>query len=473
MRAELEAAEARTLAPWAAKAASSAGRGQPEPEDPVRTCWMRDLDRIIFSRAMMRAHGKTQSFIPAFSGEGPAAGRQGGPYIGDHYVTRATHMAQTARIAATIAQALALNVPLATAIATGHDLGHACFGHGGEAALQQVAPGGFDHAGQGARLLTLLEPRNLTAEVLEGIARHSWKHEPPSTLEGLCARLADRIAYLTADLTDALRAGVLAGVDQVPAEVRRVLGEQPADMIGVLVEDVIRHSRGAPRVVQGEACAEAMSVMRSFMFEHVYLRPEAERQTERATRLLTDLYGHYLEHPDTMPMGASLATDPVAQQAVDAIAGMTDRYALAAWKAAFAPEGLGLSFAHRRPGVASWPADPPVARSRPWTGTRETSGAPSLRASDADRERFVEALRRHHADGRLTTEELAERTAAYAARTLGDLDALATDLPAAPAIGAAPPGAAPAGPAAAPGGRPRAGRGQGRPAPLDHVVRRS
>jgi dGTPase len=249
-------------------------------------------------------------------------------------------MQQTARIAATIAQALSLNVPLATAIATGHDLGHACFGHGGEAALQQVAPGGFDHASQGARLLSLLEPRNLTAEVLEGIARHSWKHDPPSTLEGLCARLADRIAYLTADLTDALRAGVLGGVDQVPAGVRRVLGEQPADMIGVLVEDVIRHSRGEPRVVQGEACAEAMSAMRAFMFEHVYLRPEAQRQTERATRLLTDLYGHYLEHPDAMPMGASLAGDPVAQQAVDAIAGMTDRYALAAWKAAFAPEAV-------------------------------------------------------------------------------------------------------------------------------------
>jgi dGTPase len=339
VRAELEAEEARSLAPWASKAAESAGRGQPEPEDPVRTCWMRDLDRIIFSRAMLRAHGKTQSFIPAFSGEGPAAGRQGGPYIGDHYVTRATHMQQTARIAATIAQALSLNVPLATAIATGHDLGHACFGHGGEAALQQVAPGGFDHASQGARLLTLLEPRNLTAEVLEGIARHSWKHEAPSTLEGLCARLADRIAYLTADLTDALRAGVIGGVGQVPAQVRRVLGEQPADMIGVLVEDVIRHSRGQPRVVQGEACAEAMSVMRSFMFEHVYLRPEAERQTERATRLLTDLYAYYLEHPDTMPMGASLADDPVEQQAVDAIAGMTDRYALAAWKAAFAQAG--------------------------------------------------------------------------------------------------------------------------------------
>jgi len=54
----------------------------------------------------------------------------------------------------------------------------------------------------------------------------------------------------------------------------------------------------------------------------------------------------------------------------------------------------------------------------------------SLRASDADREQFVEALRQHHAEGRLTLEELTERTGrAYAARTLGDLDALGGDLP--------------------------------------------
>src|SRR6266536_2255586 len=300
IRAELEAAELRTLAPWAARSAHSAGRAQPEPEDPVRTCWMRDLDRITFSRAMLRAHGKTQSFIPAFSGEGPAGGSHGGPFIGDHYVTRATHVQQTARIAATIAQALSLNVPLATAVAVGHDLGHACFGHGGEAALEALAPGGFDHAAQGVRLLTLLEPRNLTAEVLDGIGHHSWRLEAPSTLEGTCVRLADRI--------------------------------------GTLVEDVIRHSRGQPLVVQGERCAEAMTVLRGFMFERVYLRPEADEQTQRAKRLLTDLYGYYLEHPEAMPMGASLDGDPVEQQAIDAIAGMTDRYALAAWKSAFAPD---------------------------------------------------------------------------------------------------------------------------------------
>ena len=355
VRAELEAAELRTLAPWAAKAATSGGRATPEPEDPVRTCWMRDLDRIIFSRAMMRAHGKTQSFIPAFSEAPPlgagrtppgglepwreagVAGRRGGPYVGDHFVTRATHMQHTARIAATIARALALNEPLATAIATGHDLGHACFGHGGEAALEEIAPNGFDHARQGARLLSLLEPRNLTAEVLDGIANHSWKHPAPATLEGVCARVADRVAYLTADLADALRAEVLTGVVEVPAAVRAVLGETPSDMVGTLVEDVVRHSRGTPQMVQGDDCAQAMATLRSFMFERVYLRPEAVAQTERARRLLLELYAWYLEHPEAMPTGACLAGDPPEQQAVDAIAGMTDRYALAAWAAAFAP----------------------------------------------------------------------------------------------------------------------------------------
>jgi hypothetical protein len=60
----------------------------------------------------------------------------------------------------------------------------------------------------------------------------------------------------------------------------------------------------------------------------------------------------------------------------------------------------------------------------------------SLRASDADRERFVETLRQHHVDGRLTADELAERTErAYAARTYGDPDALAADLPPVPPPG--------------------------------------
>ena len=73
VRAELEAAEARTLAPWAAKAAESAGQGR--ARGPSADLLDARPGRIIFSRAMLRAHGKTQSFIPAFSGRArpPAA----------------------------------------------------------------------------------------------------------------------------------------------------------------------------------------------------------------------------------------------------------------------------------------------------------------------------------------------------------------------------------------------------------------
>jgi hypothetical protein len=54
----------------------------------------------------------------------------------------------------------------------------------------------------------------------------------------------------------------------------------------------------------------------------------------------------------------------------------------------------------------------------------------SLRASDADPERVVEALREHHVEGRLDAEELAQRVdRTYAAKTLGELDEITTDLP--------------------------------------------
>src|SRR3954469_7068329 len=65
------------------------------------------------------------------------------------------------------------------------------------------------------------------------------------------------------------------------------------------------------------------------------------------------------------------------------------------------------------------------------TSTSSSPDSPGLRASDAERERVAEALRRHHLDGRLDTEELQERLErAYAARTTGELAPLLADLPA-------------------------------------------
>ena len=282
-------------------------------------------------------------------------------------------MQQTARIAATVTQALALNVPLATAIATGHDLGHACFGHGGEAALQQVAPAASTTPARGAAAHPARAPQPHRRGA-GGDRPPLLEARAPSTLEGL-RRLADRIAL--PHRRPHRRPPGRSPWRRRPGPGRGPpgLGEQPADMIGVLVEDVIRHS-AAPTGRPGGRRLRRGHVGDALVHVRARHRPEAERKTERATRLLTDLYGHYLRHPDAMPMGASLATDPVAQQAVDAIAGMTDRYALAAWKAAaLAPRPSGRVLRRVARGILRpRSGDLSRARTRPWTGSRGTSG---------------------------------------------------------------------------------------------------
>ena len=173
-----------------------AGRARAEEPDPFRTAFERDRDRIIHSKAFRRLKHKTQVFLDP---------------EGDHYVTRLTHTLQVAQIARSLAAALALNESLAEAIALGHDVGHTPFGHTGEEALSPYfPPDGWHHAAQSVRLYEVLEDLNLSWEVRDGIRAHTWKiTPPPETPEALCVRYADRIAYLTHDALDALRAGVL------------------------------------------------------------------------------------------------------------------------------------------------------------------------------------------------------------------------------------------------------------------------
>ena len=130
------------------------------------------------------------------------------------------------QIARSLAAALSLNEALAEAIALGHDVGHTPFGHTGEEALSPYFPttGGWHHAAQSVRIFEVLEDLNLTWEVRDGIRAHSWQIEPPpATQEAMCVRYADRIAYLTHDALDALRAGVLAERD-FPAAVAARFG---------------------------------------------------------------------------------------------------------------------------------------------------------------------------------------------------------------------------------------------------------
>jgi dGTPase len=304
-----------------------AARREPEPDSPLRTPFQRDRDRIVHSKAFRRLKHKTQVFIAP---------------EGDHYRTRLTHTLETGCIARTVARALGLNEDLTEAIGLGHDLGHPPFGHIGEEALDQAlrergAPG-FKHNRHSLRVVDVLEREgqglNLTEPVRDGILNHTGPQRP-ATLEGRIVRLVDRVAYINHDIDDAVRAGILAESDLPAAEIA-LLGPTGAARIDTLVRDIVASSRERGDVEQSDEVGGAMLGLRTFMFERVYLGPEARSEHDRVIRMLSGLFDHYLDDP-------SLVTDGTAevdelQRVTDYVAGMTDRFAIASFRRLALPE---------------------------------------------------------------------------------------------------------------------------------------
>lgn len=325
-RAAREVAEA-SLAPAAARSAVSRGRLRPEEPDAVRTAFEVDRDRILHSNAFRRLKHKTQVFL-------------GGSRLArnDHAVTRMTHVLQVTQVARALARGLALNEPLAEAIALGHDVGHSPFGHTGEDALDAFLEGGWHHATQSLRIFEVLEDRNLTWEVRDGIRAHTWRVEPgPATEEARCVRYADRIAYLSHDALDAVRAGLLEEGD-FPAAVVSALGRPGGRWIGLLVDDVLDASVAAGTVTAGAGTVELMAELRAFMFDRVYRAARTTAQQELARAVVTDLCQDLLADPVRIPASYRDAAAPLARQVVDYVAGMTDRYALELHRALHGPE---------------------------------------------------------------------------------------------------------------------------------------
>ena len=308
-------AEEERLSPAAARSFNSLGRARAEEPDPFRTAFERDRDRVIHSKAFRRLKHKTQVFLNP---------------EGDHYVTRLTHTLHVAQIARALAGALALNEPLAEAIALGHDVGHTPFGHTGEEALSPYfPPDGWHHAAQSVRVYEALENLNLTWEVRDGIRAHSWKIEPPpATLEAYCVRYADRIAYLSHDALDAMRAGVLDR-RSFPSSVTKRMGAPGRAWIAELIDAVIEHSLDVGHVAMDPETLAVMNELRDFMFERVYMTGDLRRQQETAVGVIRRLVEHHLANPREIPdTYREHAAEPVIQ-VVDYVAGMTDRYALA------------------------------------------------------------------------------------------------------------------------------------------------
>lgn len=327
-REEREAALAAWLSPLGTLPSESRGRAVEEPLDPYRTVFERDRDRILHSKAFRRLKHKTQVFLNP---------------DGDHYVTRMTHTLQVAQVGRSIAVALGLNEALTEAQCLGHDIGHSLFGHTGEEALSPYLPGDreWQHAIHGVRVVSVLEPLNLTWETLDGIRQSSWKNDPPpSTAEGMVLRYADRIAYLAHDALDALRAGVLTRADFPPHVLER-FGEPGREWIGRMIHSVVEESSRTGAVTMEPTDLVAMHDLRDFMFREVYLRPESRAQAQRAMKVIRELFEHFREHPHEIPDEIRAVADgDVVQAAMDHVAGMSDKYAIAEHDRLFRPAGL-------------------------------------------------------------------------------------------------------------------------------------
>ena len=344
IRQMLEDLEERTLHPRAARSSQSRGRARSEEPDPERPSFQRDRDRILHSKAFRRLAGKTQVFLAP---------------RGDHYRTRLTHTLEVAQVGRSIARALRLNEMLVEAMVMGHDLGHTPFGHAGERLLDSVVPGGFHHVAQSLRVADVLENEgrglNLTAEVRDGILRHSkgkgnvllrGSGEKALTLEAEIVRIADIVAYVNHDLDDALRAGLFTE-DALPSEIRRTLGGNRSERFRTLVHDVIFHTDldGGAHVEMSPEVHEALLSLRDFLYARVYENPVVRDEFSKAQRILRDLWQWCLEDRKRLAdrQGVAPREGETLERAVsDWLSGMTDRFAIATWEELFVPRPWGL-----------------------------------------------------------------------------------------------------------------------------------
>lgn len=370
-RKDMEALEAKTLAPYATRSGESRGRKHPEEEHPFRTAFQRDRDRIIHSRAFRRLEYKTQVFVY---------------HEGDHYRTRLTHTLEAVSLARVIARALRLNEDLAEAIALAHDLGHPPFGHSGETVLDRLMGdhGGFEHNLQGLRVVELLEDRypdfpglNLTWETREGILKHNAPSDTPgaqglhpelepdlsSSLEARIADLSDEIAYNNHDIDDGLTSDLLHPEDlqevdlwretfhsvrrEHPDSAMRVLKHQTIrGIINRFVTDVIDHTEmrlrelGIASLEDVRTCREPLVCfspemeekkkhLKDFLFRQMYRNYRVVRMEDKTDRLLTDLFGAYLGRQEQLPPRIyEKCRAGIPERVIcDYIAGMTDRFA--------------------------------------------------------------------------------------------------------------------------------------------------
>ncbi len=370
------------LAPYAVSGENSRGRTHREDAPSARSEFQRDLHRVVHSTAFRRLEYKTQVFVN---------------HEGDLFRTRLTHSIEVAQIGRSIARALDLNEDLVEAISLAHDLGHTPFGHAGQDALDACMKqyGGFEHNLQSLRVIDLLEDHygafdglNLMFETREGVLKHCtnenaiklgplgerFLNKLQPSLEAQIANHADEIAYNNHDVDDGIRSGLITleqlmqlkivsrHANQVLAaypgiEGRRLVHETIRRMINTLVTDLIIESRArlekvrpasldevhhaAPLIAFSEAVAVEQRELKRFLFANLYRHYRVMRMSEKARRIITDLFNAFIAEPKLLPPQDQqrAASDP-ARAIADYVAGMTDRYAMREHRRLFAVDEI-------------------------------------------------------------------------------------------------------------------------------------
>ncbi len=299
IRKMTEENEKRILSPFACLSMDSRGRFEPMEDDKLRTCFQRDRDRIIHSKEFRRLKHKTQVFS-SFE-------------YNDHIRTRLTHTLEVSQVARTIAKALRLNEDLTEAIALGHDIGHCAFSHAGENVLNEIF-NGFSHNKHSAHLAKKM---NLSQEVVDGILKHSniETGEESYTLEGRIVKYADKFAYLNSDLDDGIRLGLISEKD-IPADVRKVLGNTSNDRLDTMIRDMIVTSQGKNEIKMSEEIDAHFKKLRNFMFERLYFNEKVTKKDETVKKFFYHIYEAQKEEKKS------------DEEILEFMAGMTDSYAI-------------------------------------------------------------------------------------------------------------------------------------------------
>ncbi len=351
-------------------------RQRPRKPD-LRGDYFRDQTAIIHATPFRRLKHKTQVF---FSPQN------------DHICTRIEHVLHVSTIATTICKGLKLDVELAQAIALGHDLGHAPFGHVGEKVLHELTQktGGFIHEVHGLRVVDKITRNgkglNLTYAVRDGIISHcgedfqkslrpeqeyrdleslTTRQSGPTTYEGCVVRIADKIAYLGRDIEDAIVAGLIT-IQDIPVKLRKNLGTTNGEIIDTLVLDVVRNSTGKDEITFSESKFDLICELKDFNYQSIYNHPDLIENDRSIGSLLTNLFQHllavYLEYGEEAVryekssyrvdrhfwkyrnMRKNLyKSEPTPQRSVvDFIAGMTDSYALECAREVLFPQPLEI-----------------------------------------------------------------------------------------------------------------------------------